>query len=331
MRIDMTLQGGTLDHAAAGGAPIVAYVAPDAAEVRALVETYGLDPYDIESALDPDEVPRLEHAGDRLSIVWQRPKRATVAETLRFEVSSVGLFLTNGRLVAVVGEEPVPFGVKDFQGAAEPADVLLRSLLHSVRHFVGHLKAIRQVTSSLEAKISSSMENRYLLQMFSFSESLTYYLNAIEGNGAVLHRLRALAQKVGFAPHQLALLDDLLLENEQCARQAQIHSSVLAGLMDARGTIVSNNVNTLLKNLTLINIIFLPLNLLASIGGMSEYSMMTRGVDWRSAYVLLMVGMVVLGWLTWYVVVRATNRPTRRLGARVAAEARARGSGGAKP
>jgi magnesium transporter len=83
--------------------------------------------------------------------------------------------------------------------------------------------------------------------------------------------------------------------------------------MDARGTIVNNNMNVLLKNLTLINIIFLPLNLIAGIGGMSDYSVMTRGVDWRLAYALLSLGMILLGWVTWVLVVRATgHQPTRR-------------------
>jgi magnesium transporter len=85
--------------------------------------------------------------------------------------------------------------------------------------------------------------------------------------------------------------------------------------MDARGTIVNNNMNVLLKKLTLINIIFLPLNLIASIGGMSEFSMMTQGMDWRVSYALFSIGMVVLGWLTYVLVVRATERqpvPGRR-------------------
>jgi magnesium transporter len=57
--------------------------------------------------------------------------------------------------------------------------------------------------------------------------------------------------------------------------------------------------NVLLKNLTLINVVFLPLNLLASIGGMSEFSMMTTGIDWKLSYSLFMLAMVVLGWVTW--------------------------------
>jgi magnesium transporter len=60
--------------------------------------------------------------------------------------------------------------------------------------------------------------------------------------------------------------------------------------------------------LTLINIIFLPLNLVASIGGMSEWSMMTHGIDWRISYGVFVVAMVFLGWGTWLLVRRIIER-----------------------
>jgi magnesium transporter len=78
--------------------------------------------------------------------------------------------------------------------------------------------------------------------------------------------------------------------------------------MDARGTIVNNNMNVLLKNLTLINIVFLPLNLIASILGMSEWTMMTQGMDWRLSYSLLTFGMVAFGWATWVFVKRVIDK-----------------------
>lgn len=82
--------------------------------------------------------------------------------------------------------------------------------------------------------------------------------------------------------------------------------------MDARGTIVNSNVNVLLKNLTLINVIFLPLTFIASIGGMSEFSMMTQGIDWRRSHALLAGGMAMLGWATRVVLVRILDKRQTR-------------------
>jgi magnesium transporter len=311
MRATFEIRDGAIVETGEGRAPIHLYVAPDEAERRHLVEALRLDPVDLDSALDPDEISRVEYLPDRLSLIWKRPKNATVDRELRFDVSSLGMFLDAERLVIVLSEGPHPFQAKEFKGVSTTSDIVLRFLLHTVRHYLGHLKVIKQVSSELERKISASMENRYLLQMFALGESLIYYLNAIEANGAVLMKVRGTPGRLPFFRPESELLDDLILDNQQCARQAQIYSSILSGLMDARGTIVNNNMNILLKNLTVINVIFLPLNLLASIGGMSEFTMMTQGMDWRVAYALFILVMAVLAWVTWLVLVRVMERDRR--------------------
>jgi magnesium transporter len=78
--------------------------------------------------------------------------------------------------------------------------------------------------------------------------------------------------------------------------------------MEARGSIVNNNMNVLLKNLTLINVVFLPLNLLASVGGMSEFTMMTGEERWFLAYPSLLVGMIALGWATYLLITRKLEK-----------------------
>lgn len=93
----------------------------------------------------------------------------------------------------------------------------------------------------------------------------------------------------------LALIDDMIIENDQCYKQAEIYSTVFAGLMGARGNLVSNSTNTLLRKLTLINVVFLPLNLIAGISGMSEFSMVTAPLHWWVAYPALLLTMLGLG------------------------------------
>jgi magnesium transporter len=293
---------------------ICVYVNPDSAERDQILARFGVRTHDLDSALDPDEISRIEFTDSRASIIWKRPRSLKSSTKLQFEVASVGLYLRPDTLAVVSATDAVDFSAKPFRNVPSLADVWLAILRNSVQSFLGHLKVIKQVTQELEAKISTSMENRYLFQMFTLGESLTYYLNAIEANSTVLVKMRGSGVRLGLSPAQLETLDDLILDNHQCARQAQIYSSVLSGLMDARGTMVNNNMNVLLKNLTLINVIFLPLNLIAGIGGMSEYTMMTAAVDWRLAYALIVVGMVLLAWLTWVVLVRAIEWPifTRR-------------------
>ena len=303
VKIGFELKNGAIVETSEESASIIVYAAPNDREKQQIIQALALDPYDLESALDPEEISRVEFTPDRVSLIWKRPKSASFDEQLRLDVSSVGLFLYQDRLTAIMNEKAIPFAAKEFLGARSSVDVLLGFLHYTVHHYLAHLKMIKQLTIELESKISSSMENRYLLQMFALSESLIYYLNDIEANSTVLTKLRGSVEKLGLSKQRIESLDDITLDNQQCARQAQIYSTVLSGLMDARGTLINNNMNVLLKNLTLINIIFLPLNLIASIGGMSEYTMMMKGIDWKFAYALFSLAMVIIGLGTWFVIV----------------------------
>lgn len=308
-RYDISDNG--LVESSAGSAMIEVASAPDEQERAFIKESFRFDDYDLGSTLDADEVPRLEGSDGRLLLIWKVPESASVSGIVELGISTLGICLMKGRLILVRASGDVGFADREFRGVRTAPDVMLAILLRTVRHFVGHLRVIRQISRELEAKITTSMENKHLLQMFSLSEDLVYYQDAIEGNAAVLSKLRGVAAHFGFEARQLELLDDIVQENTQAARQASIFASVLSGLMDARGTIVNNNMNVLLKNLTLINIVFLPLNLIASIGGMSEWSMMTKDLDWRLSYSLFCVAMLVIGWGTWIFMKRLIDRPVK--------------------
>lgn len=302
------IRDGSLEACTPEKAAVIVCSAPNEEERQRLLDELQIDGHSLESALDPDEISRVEFGPEHIYVVWKRPSNVTFADRMKFEVSSVGLFVSRGHLTFITAAEDVPFTGRSFQKVSSLNDVVLGFFLHTVHHFFAHLKAIRQMNSELQAKLVTSMENRYLLQMFSLEESLTYYLNAIEENASVLSRFRTSTARVGFSEEEVERLDDLIIEHEQCLRQAQIYSSVLSGLMDARGNIINNNMNVLLRNLTLINVVFLPLNLIASIFGMSEFSVITGGVDWRISYSLFLLGMVILGGLTWHLLIQRIDK-----------------------
>lgn len=279
--------------------PVELYVNPSDAERDILRQQYGLDEHALASALDPDEVARLETRPDGLFAIWKRPKNFSAKDRVFFDVASIGFVLSRERL-AVIATEEIQLSVVSRVGppVRTPLDVLVALVYGTIRHYIEHLKVIRMIGRDLQEKINTEVENQHLLRMFNLSESLIYYINAISSNGVVLSRLRSQAEAEGRGAEVVGFVDDVIVENTQCLKQAEVYSMVFTGLMDARGNLVNNNMNVLLRNLTIINVIFLPLNLLASIGGMSEYSMMTRGADWRISYAAFLVGMIGLGWVT---------------------------------
>jgi magnesium transporter len=215
----------------------------------------------------------------------------------------MGMFLFKDRLVLVRSDEVNLFEGKLFIGVHTLRGVVLKIFFSIISHFLSHLKVISMISDSLEQKINQSMENRYLLNMFTLEKSLVYYLNATNSNAAVIDKLKINGAKCGFSAEELEFLDDLIIEGHQCVKQAEIYSNVLSSLMDARASIVNNNLNIWIKQLTLISIVFMPLNVIAGIGGMSEFSMMTHGIPWPLAYAAFLIGLVPIGFITYWVIV----------------------------
>ncbi len=273
---------------------IQVHINPDADEKQQILASLPIDAHSLSSSLDPDEISRVEFKPDHMLIIWKHPKNYSYEQEVRFNVSSVGIFLVGDRLELIIPEDITLIDEK----SPSTLDCVLGIFTHTTRHFLDHLKVIKLVSREIQNKINTALENEYLIHMFTLGESLTYYLHAITSNAIVLRKIQKNTEKLGFSPEQIELLEDIIIENDQCARQAEIYSSVLSGLMDARGTLVNNNMNIILKNLTIVNTVFLPLNLLASIGGMSEYSMMTQGIDWRISYFGFVAAMFLAGAIT---------------------------------
>lgn len=287
------LDGGALHAVERLDAEVMLFSNPDAAERDLLRSHFKLDEHALASALDPDEVSRIEFHPDNLFLIWKRPENYSGAGSLAFEVSSCGLLFSAQRLLVIATDDAPLHGLGTRQRLNTPLDVLLDLLFNNIHHYLGHLKVIKLVARELQQKFNASMQNQHLIQMFNLSESLIYYINAIHSNGAVLTRLRNHAAKEHFSAEAIGLIDDLIIENNQCYKQAEIYSTVFSGLIDARGNLMNNSMNNLLRKLTLINVVFLPLNLIASIGGMSEFSMMTGDTPWWVSYPLFLAAMMI--------------------------------------
>ncbi len=253
------IKDGRLAETGEGEAPVWVYTAPDEAERKYLVEQIKLDEHTLNSALDPDELSRLEFEPDHAAIIFKRPKRYTAEDNFLFRVLSTGVFLFKDRLIIVRADEAPLFEGRPFIRIQSVQDVCLKLIYRAISHFVEHLRGINMISTELEQQINLATENKYLLNLFTLEKSLVYYLSAINANGALIEKLRNAAPKMGFGPETVEFLDDILIENNQCRGQTEIYSQVLSSLMDARASIISNNLNVRIKALTIITIgIMLP-------------------------------------------------------------------------
>ena len=299
-----------LRRSAPESAVVSVYSNPANAAQRVMLETLGIDEHMLESALDPDEISRLEfdRKEQQAFIVLKRPNQELTGRPELLGISSIGFLFQPNRLIIVTpDDEPL---VDDGDRAESLNMLLLRITSSIVDEFMLELKRVKRTSREVQAKLNKSIGNRELLRMFSLSEGLVYNINAIEANGRALRRLRHLTSRLDFNEEELEFLDDIVIDNDQCSRQAEIFSTVLGGMLDARGNIINNNMNILLKNLTIINVVFLPLTLIASIGGMSEYSVWLSelGFEWHVGYTVFFAAMLVLGLIIWWFVSKLVDR-----------------------
>ncbi len=231
---------------------IIVFASPTEEERQQLLQQTTIDEHTLASALDPDELSRLEFEADHTAIIFKRPRNYSGKDQLLFKVTSCGIFLFRERLYLVISEDIPLFDGKLFTTVRSLNELVLKLIFRSIYHFLEHLRIFALITDELESKINTAMENKYLFNLFTLEKSLVYYLNSINSNGILIEKLKYNASKFGFSEDEIELLDDLNIENTQCYRQAEIHSNILASLMDARASIVGNNLNVLMKTLNIV-------------------------------------------------------------------------------
>lgn len=248
------IEAGKLQETKADKAEIYVFTAPSVEDQRMLVDQFEIDEHTLASALDPDELPRLEFEPEHIVMIYKRPKNYSGKDQLEFKVASVGTFLFEDKLIIVLAEDIPLFIGKRFQSVSSVKNVFLKLVYNSISHYVEHLRIIHLISEEIEDKMTESMDNTYLLNLFSLEKSLVYYAEAISSNGFVFEKMRNLSARIGFEENEEEMLDDIIVENQQCRTQADIYSNILAQLLGARASIVSNNLNLLIKKLNVITI-----------------------------------------------------------------------------
>lgn len=293
------LEGSRLVPCDASESNVIVYSVPTIDDEAEMQELYNIDFHTLQSSLDPDELSRLEFESDHAAIIFKRPKSFCADDNFLLKLTSTGLFIYEDHLVIVMPDEApifegrVPFAVQSIQ------DVMLRLLYQATMHFEGHLKAINMLSDSLERRISTSLDNKYLLNMFALEKSLVYIVNSIGSNGALLEKMKSAAEKLGFDRDQTGVLEDLIIENQQCYRRSEIYAQVIGGLMDARASIVSHNLNQLIKKFTIWTVAIMLANLVIGFFSMNVALPLPMEKHWWPFWLITLAAFASGGFVFW--------------------------------
>ena len=253
----------------------VCLTSPTEEELQYVQETLKIFPDFLRYPLDEEETPRVELEEDQLLIILRLPDPRHEEGYIRYETIPVGIILTPEAIVTVCLKENPVF--EDFLMAVnrvrrfsleQPVLFLFHFFFCIASLYLRYLRLIDKLINEYEAELYRSMRNRELLKLLNIEKSLVYFNTALRANDIVLSRLQS-GRFLRLTEEDLELLEDVQIENRQAIEMAKIFSDILSGTMDAYASVISNNLNVVMKFLTAVTIVLMLPNLVASIYGMN--------------------------------------------------------------
>jgi magnesium transporter len=130
---------------------------------------------------------------------------------------------------------------------------VLQILFKNATLYLQYLRKIDNISNKIENDLQKSMRNKELSQLLQLEKSLVYFSTSLKSNETVLEKMLKMEAIKKFEEDQ-DLLEDVIIENKQAIEMTGIYSSILSGMMDAFASIISNNLNIVMRSLTIITI-----------------------------------------------------------------------------
>ena len=235
----------------------VKVIDPTAEEIQKLA-AWGMDADYINYSLDLDEMPRIERDDDYTFILVRIPHRQPEND-IPYITIPLGILIKGNMVVTICRHE------KDiFKVLAEGKYRLLKTgkryrftlyiFLETATRYLTHLREINRITESLEDQLQKSTRNREVLELLKYQKSLTYFATALRSNEVMMERVQRM-QIFNYYEEDQELLEDVLTENQQAIQMTNINTEILSSMMDAFASIISNNLNGVMKALAALTII----------------------------------------------------------------------------
>jgi len=221
---------------------------------------------------DIDERPRIEIENGWTLIILRIPVKSNDIK-LPFQTIPVGIVFKGEICVTVSFQQTemltdfVAYTKRKRINIKDNFDLVLKLLLSSSVWYLKYLKQVNQKIKLAENNLEKSIKNEELQALLQIEKCLVFFMTSLKGNDILLHRIRNIkSQKEHFDPE---LLEDVEIELRQAQETTNIYSDILTGTMDAYASVISNNMNTIMKQMTSISIILMIPTLIASLYGMN--------------------------------------------------------------
>lgn len=222
---------------------------------------------------DIDERARIESEKKIILTVLRIPRFEGDDVEIPFATLPLGVIFLDDLIVTICLKENdvindfIKGKIKNFS-ITNRTKFLLQILLKTSFLYLNYLKEINRRTSTVERELHKAMKNEELIKLLDIEKSLVSFTSSLKSNELMMERLQT-GKIIKINPEDEDLLEDTIIDNKQAIEMANIYSNILSGMMDAFASVISNNLNVVLKFLTSITIILMIPTLVASIYGMN--------------------------------------------------------------
>ena len=250
----------------------ISVTTPTATEIHYLLDELKIPEAFYNDIEDIDERPRIEIENGWTLIILRIPFKSS-DEKLPFNTAPLGIIFKDDIFVSICFEQTeiladfVKYSQRKKIEITSHYDFVLKMLLSSSVWFQKYLKQINQRIKLAENNLEKSIRNEDLQALLQIEKCMVFFITSLKGNDMLFHRLKNLkSQRDNFDPE---LLEDVEIELRQAEETTNIYSNILTGMMDAYASVISNNLNIIMKRLTSISIILMIPTLVASFYGMN--------------------------------------------------------------
>ena len=252
----------------------ISVIDPTAQEVQGLIEGFGLDSGFVRTSLDEEESSRIEREDDQtLIIVDTAVSEMQAEETILFFTVPLGIIITEDYVFTIslrsnrILSDMADGVVKGIQTRMKTRFVM-QLLLRITAIYLQDLKQIDKTSAVMEQKLSGAMKNQELIQMLELEKSLVYFSTSLKANEVTIEKLLR-GRTIKLYDEDQDLLEDVLIEVRQAIEMSNIYSGIISSMVEAFGSVISNNLNIVMWRLTVITIIMSIPTMVFSFYGMN--------------------------------------------------------------
>ena len=249
----------------------VQLIAPTDSEITTVCSTLHMDEALVRAALDEEERSRIDTEDGHTLILVDTPTVEAQGRSFVYSTIPFGIVLSEENIVTVCIKESSlsrAFSegpVKNFS-TKKKNRMTLQLLYRNATLFLFYLREVDKASNRVENELHVSMQNKELIQMLGLEKSLVYFSTSLKSNEMVLEKLMRMDFVRDF-PDDRELLEDVIIENKQAIEMSNIYRDILSGTMDAFASVISNNLNVVMKVLASITIIMTVPTIIFSLWG----------------------------------------------------------------